>query len=109
MEAMAMGKAVIGTDIPGTDELIKDYPGHTDEQVAEILQAVDEEFRSWRETGFEERSRLMRAAAEVQRANKRKYAEIITAEMGKTLTEAEAEIEKCAWVCDYYAENAPKL
>jgi len=94
---------------PANNELIRDYPEHTDEQVVEIAQAVDDEFRSWRETGFDERSKLMRAAAEVQRANKQKYAEIITHEMGKVIAEAEAEVEKCAWVCDYYAENAERF
>ena len=94
---------------PANNELIRDYPEHSDEQVVEILQAVDDEFHSWRETGFDERSGLMRAAAETQRTNKRKYAEIMTGEMGKIIAEAEAEIEKCAWVCDYYAENAEKF
>ena len=94
---------------PATDELIKDYPTHTDEQAAEILDAVDKEFHSWRETSFEHRAKLMRAAAEVQRKNRCKYAEIITAEMGKTITESEAEVDKCAFVCDYYADNAEKF
>ena len=94
---------------PANNELIKDYPEHTDEQVIEIVQVVDDEFHSWRETGFDERSKLMRAAAKVQRVNKRKYAEIITHEMGKVIAEAEAEVEKCAWVCDYYAENAERF
>ncbi len=94
---------------PATDELIKDYPVHTDEQVARILDAVDKDFHSWRETSFEHRAKLMRAAAEVQRRNRRKYAETITAEMGKTITESEAEVDKCATVCDYYADNAEKF
>lgn len=94
---------------PATDELIKDYPTHTNEQTAEILEAVDKEFHSWRETSFEHRAKLMRAAAEVQRKNRRKYAEIITAEMGKTITESESEVDKCAFVCDYYADNAAKF
>jgi len=94
---------------PANGELIKDYTEHSDEQVAEILAQVDEEFHRWRETSFAHRAGLMHRAADEQRTNKQKYAEIMTFEMGKTITEALAEIEKCAWVCDYYADNAEKF
>jgi succinate-semialdehyde dehydrogenase/glutarate-semialdehyde dehydrogenase len=94
---------------PATNELIKDYTEHTDDQVAQILVEVDKEFRAWRETSFAHRAELMHAAAEEQRKNKQKYAEVITLEMGKTITESLAEVEKCIWVCDYYADNAEKF
>jgi succinate-semialdehyde dehydrogenase/glutarate-semialdehyde dehydrogenase len=94
---------------PATGDLIKEYRGHTAEEVSRILVDVDAEFRTWRETSFEQRAGLMRRAARVQRENARRYAEIITLEMGKTITESLAEVEKCAWVCDYYADNAAKF
>jgi len=94
---------------PATGELIKDYSEHSDAEVAQIVEQADAEFRRWRETSFEHRARLMHAAAEEQRKNKQKYAEIITQEMGKTITESLAEVDKCAWVCDYYADSAAKF
>ena len=94
---------------PANGELIKEYREHTAEEVSRILVDVDADFRAWRKTSFEERAGLMRQAARVQRDNARKYAEIITIEMGKTITESLAEVEKCAWVCDYYADNAAKF
>ncbi|OWW25653.1 succinate-semialdehyde dehydrogenase [Zobellia sp. OII3] len=63
-------------------------------------------YLEWKETSFEERSRLMHKAAEQLRQNKERYAEVITLEMGKPISQSIAEVEKCAWVCEYYAENA---
>ena len=94
---------------PATGELIKDYPEHSDADVVAILEETDAEFRRWRETTFAQRAALMHRAAEIQRSNKRKYAEIITLEMGKTITESLSEVEKCAVACDYYADNAEKF
>jgi succinate-semialdehyde dehydrogenase/glutarate-semialdehyde dehydrogenase len=94
---------------PATGELIRDYAEHSDAEAAHIVEQAHEAFCSWRAKTFEHRAGLMRAAAEEQRKNKREYAEIITHEMGKTITESLAEVEKCSWVCDYYAENAAKF
>ena len=70
------------------------------------VKLADETFNSWKKTTFEERSRLMNNAAKELKTNKERYGEIITNEMGKPLSQAIAEIEKCAWVCEYYAANA---
>jgi len=91
---------------PANGELIKEYREHTEEEVAQIITQVDKEFRGWKDKSFSQRSQLMHNAAEVQRRNLQKYAEIMCLEMGKTITEAKAEIEKCIWVCDFYADNA---
>jgi succinate-semialdehyde dehydrogenase / glutarate-semialdehyde dehydrogenase len=60
----------------------------------------------WRKTPIAERSRLMHGAARVMRANNSRYATLMTEEMGKTVTEGRAEIEKCAATADYFAEHA---
>lgn len=63
-------------------------------------------FSGWGSLSVEERTAYIARAAEVLRQNRRVYAEIITKEIGKPIRQALREIEKCAWLCDYYAENA---
>ena len=63
----------------------------------------------WREIPLVERAGLLRRMALVLRAGKAKYARLITLEMGKPLSESEAEIDKCAWNCEFYANEAPRL
>lgn len=74
--------------------------------IEKALVEADQQFQEWKKTGFEVRSKLMKKAAEELRVNKEEYAETITREMGKPITQSLAEIEKCAWVCEYYADNA---
>ena len=93
---------------PYTGEELKVYKNHTKKEVSEIIDKADKRFYSWRETSFSERKKLMLAAASELKKNKEEYAETITLEMGKPISQAIAEIEKCAWGCEYYAENAEK-
>ena len=79
---------------------------HTEEELSEMLNKAGESFNSWRNVPIVERSELMRNAGQVLRNNTEEYARMITLEMGKPITESRAEINKCAWVCDYYADNA---
>ncbi|PKK83989.1 MAG: succinate-semialdehyde dehydrogenase [candidate division Zixibacteria bacterium HGW-Zixibacteria-1] len=94
---------------PATNELIMDYPEHTVDDVHDIIGLTDEAQKLWRTTTFAHRSQLMHQAAAVLRKNSDKYARIITVEMGKVINESKSEVEKCAWVCDYYADNAEKF
>jgi len=94
---------------PATDELIKEYEEHTEDEVTQIIGQVHEEQVKWRETSFAHRSGLMHKAAAVLRENVDSYARTMSLEMGKTITEARAEVEKSAWVCEYYADNAEKF
>ncbi|SRX55957.1 NAD-dependent succinate-semialdehyde dehydrogenase [Aequorivita sp. CIP111184] len=93
---------------PYTGEELKSYKNHTKKEVPEIIDKADKRFYSWRETSFVERKKLMLAAASELKKNKKEYAETMTLEMGKPISQAIAEVEKCAWVCEYYAENAEK-
>ena len=93
---------------PYNGKELKSYKNHTKKEISEIIDKADKRFYSWRETSFAERKKLMLAAATELKKNKREYAETMTLEMGKPISQAIAEIEKCAWVCEYYAENAEK-
>ena len=90
---------------PATGERIKEIPGWDDEQIEVALAQVANATPAWAAMPMNERCNLMVRAAEVLRVNQEKYAAIITREMGKLLKDARAEIEKCALVCDYYAEH----
>src|SRR6266550_4449365 len=94
---------------PATEEVIATFEQFTPAQVEQALVEADAAFRQWREQSFAERSRAMRRAAELLRKRKERYAGLITAEMGKPITQAEAEVEKCAWVCEYFADNAERF
>jgi len=91
---------------PTNGATIRTYKEPSPEEVAAILGQVDEAFGSWRTTSFGERAQLMRAAAQVLRAKTDEYARLMAEEMGKPIREGRAEVEKCAWVCEYYAESA---
>lgn len=86
--------------------MIKKFEELSDSQLSQKIDSAHKAFEQWRYTDFDTRSKLMRLAAEVLRENKTKYAKIITDEVGKTVTASEAEVEKCANVCDFYADNA---
>ncbi|MHC4471343.1 MAG: NAD-dependent succinate-semialdehyde dehydrogenase [Planctomycetota bacterium] len=91
---------------PATEELIEEYSELGVTEIAYPLNRADEAFHSWRETTFAERAVLMHRAAEILREGKEEYGALMTREMGKTVVSAEAEAEKCAWGCDYYADTA---
>ena len=94
---------------PYDNSVITDHKEHTPEEVKGIIDSVDETWKQWRDTSFAERAKLMMKASEVLLAEKDECAALITKEMGKILSKAEAEVEKCALGCRYYAENAEKM
>ena len=94
---------------PVNNNLLKNYVEMSSEKSTEIISLADEAFRTWKETSFAHRSQLMKNAANVLRANSEEYSVLMTAEMGKPIVQSRAEVEKCAWVCDYYAENAERF
>ncbi len=94
---------------PANNKLIKSYDEMSSEESAKIISLADVSFSSWKETTFVHRSALMKNAAKVLRKNSNKYSILMTSEMGKPIAQSRAEVEKCAWVCDYYAENSEKF
>lgn len=90
---------------PVTEEATE-YDEHTRADVEHRMQSAETAFRQWRSTALSDRARLMVAAGERLRQRSESLAQIMTREMGKPITQAEGEIEKCAWVCDYYAKHS---
>ena len=78
--------------------------------VQNTLQQSQESFRNWKKNPFEERKKNFAQLAEILRKRKQEFGEIITQEMKKPISQSVAEIEKCATLCDYYAnaENVLK-
>jgi succinate-semialdehyde dehydrogenase / glutarate-semialdehyde dehydrogenase len=94
---------------PTTGDLIRTYSEMTPQQINEIVESSHHTFLEWKHTAFSYRAPLMKKAGEILKSKKNEFAEMMTLEMGKTLAQGCAEAEKCAWVCDYYAENAEKF
>lgn len=91
---------------PATGEIIQKYEMHTDKGVEKIVNSVDKCWQQWKRTTFYQRSQFMQNLATLLKSKKEELARLMALEMGKVVLEGIAEIEKCAWVCDYYAENA---
>ena len=94
---------------PATDEEIKNYEEMSEEVLHEIIAKSDETFKNWRQTSFSERSVKMKKAASLLRDRKEELGKLMTDEMGKPIAQSKSEIEKCAWVCEYFADNAEKF
>ena len=94
---------------PANNILIKNYDEMTSPESADIISLADKAFKNWKETSYIYRSELMKNAAKVLRDNSEEYSVLMTIEMGKPIVQSRAEVEKCAWVCDYYADNAEKF
>lgn len=91
---------------PYDGKLIKEYDEYDDKKIEELLTQSEQCFQNWRKTEFSIRAKYMKKAGEILKSNKEEYAKIITDEMGKPFQQSIAEIEKCAWACEYYADNA---
>ncbi|CAN5353487.1 NAD-dependent succinate-semialdehyde dehydrogenase [soil metagenome] len=91
---------------PYNGKQVGEYTALSVNELNEKLEKSAEAFRSWRKEPLSHRTQLIRKAGQVLRDNVEEYAQMITAEMGKPISESRAEVNKCAWVCDYYAENA---
>ncbi len=91
---------------PSTGQVIREFDVWTPRELEAALSAVATTTPVWQQTDIAERTRLMNAAAAVLRGSADRYAALISEEMGKVIKEARAEIEKCAWACEYYAEHA---
>ena len=96
----------IETINPSSGKVIATYDSMGPEDVSRKVKAARDAFAKWKKLDLAERAEYMRRLGRIMRKNREEYARLITEEMGKPIRQSLAEIEKCAWVCDYYAERA---
>jgi len=91
---------------PISGKIFNTFESHTDKGVEKIINSTDKAYHSWKKTSFSTRSRMMQSVSDLLVSKKEDLAFLMAHEMGKVMSEGIAEIEKCAWVCEYYAQNA---
>ncbi len=91
---------------PATGEVGASYQPHTIGDARAAAAAAHQAFKAWRRASFTERSAVIRKAGEILRSRADEFARLMTEEMGKTLDDGRAEIEKCAFQCDWFADHA---
>lgn len=94
---------------PATEEVIQTWSRHSAAQVDDIVASVSRALESWRDTNIDVRCAFLRKLSVALISEKETLAKLITQEMGKPITDALAEVEKCAAVCDFYAQNARRF
>jgi succinate-semialdehyde dehydrogenase / glutarate-semialdehyde dehydrogenase len=90
---------------PSTGDILQRYEEMPVDQVALRIESAQQAFEKWRRNHIGQRAERMRRLAEILRQQKASLAALITAEMGKPIRDSHAEIDKCAWVCEYYARH----
>src|SRR5829696_4252228 len=101
-----MPETIVETVNPATGKVIAIYQNMTDDQIREKVKNARSALNGWKNLDIGERCSLTRNLGRIMRKNKSEYAKLITEEMGKPVRQATAEVEKCAWLCDYYSETA---
>ncbi|HKU93121.1 MAG TPA: aldehyde dehydrogenase family protein, partial [Sphingomicrobium sp.] len=96
----------IQTVNPATGEPGRSYDWITIDEAREAAAAAHRAFLDWRRTSFEERATVVRKAGEILRQREDEFARLMTEEMGKTVADGRAEVEKCALNCDWFADHA---
>jgi succinate-semialdehyde dehydrogenase/glutarate-semialdehyde dehydrogenase len=99
----------IETRNPATGERLERFETASDAEVEAALAQAELAFGAWRKRSFAERARPLRRAAELLRERKARYARDMAREMGKPVAQGAAEVEKCAWCCEFYAEHAERF
>ncbi len=94
---------------PYDGSLIASYDQISENNLEELLNKSSEQWLEWRASPFNIRKSLLGAVGKLLLERKDQYAALITREMGKPIKESRSEIEKCAWVCEYYSENAQRF
>jgi succinate-semialdehyde dehydrogenase/glutarate-semialdehyde dehydrogenase len=90
---------------PANGEIIREYEEYQSDEIDNAIEANYQAYKKWRKEPVKQRVGLLLEAARILREKKEGLAFNITVEMGKNIAEARAEVEKCAKVCEYYAQN----
>jgi len=109
MSEQTKEKNTVQTINPATNEVLKTYTLLSESEIIEKLQNSEDAFQDWKKTSFAERSELFRKLGLLLKEKKQELAILMTQEMGKPITQAKSEIEKCTWLCDFYAEKAEEF
>ncbi|WP_299049258.1 NAD-dependent succinate-semialdehyde dehydrogenase [uncultured Polaribacter sp.] len=94
---------------PATEKEIASYARISAKEAEKKIAKAHKSYLNWKQTSFEERKKLMRNLAAIFQKNKEKYAQLATEEMGKIIEQSRSEIEKCAKICNYYADHIEEL
>jgi succinate-semialdehyde dehydrogenase / glutarate-semialdehyde dehydrogenase len=96
---------------PTTGQQLKNFPTLADDVLRAKIVESARVFHEYRHTSGEQRSQWLHQAARLLRDNRQslEWAKLMTLEMGKPIEQAIAEIQKCAWVCDYYADRGAEF
>ncbi|MFA6233987.1 MAG: NAD-dependent succinate-semialdehyde dehydrogenase [Bacteroidota bacterium] len=94
---------------PATGTVLERYEEHSSIEVEQKIALAERTFRDWRTTSFAHRSEHLHHAAGELKSRREEFARMMTLEMGKPITQSRAEVDKCSWVCSWYAENAERI
>src|SRR5580704_11322559 len=108
-KGLIMNSSTFSTVNPANGEQIEAFTFFTHADVEVALDAADKTFQSFRKVSAHKRASLLSDLAAALRRNKASLSKVITTEMGKISSEAEAEVEKCSHEADWYAEHGPKI
>jgi succinate-semialdehyde dehydrogenase/glutarate-semialdehyde dehydrogenase len=100
---------LIQTINPATEEKLKAYPQTRGPEVDRTLKDAQAAFEDWRRLDFRERGSRLRKAAVLLRKHRDAHAKLMALEMGKPFAQGQAESDKCAFVCDYFADHAERF
>lgn len=109
MSTVVKKSSSIKTVNPFNNETVKEFDVMSNEQVDQIIGRADQAFKSWKKTSFEKRAELLHNVANILRERKEELGKLATLEMGKLLKESIYEVELCANIFDYYADNGAKF
>jgi acyl-CoA reductase-like NAD-dependent aldehyde dehydrogenase len=103
-----LNEGKVKTINPATEEVLNEYKIMTKEQINDKVKKAQNTFQDWKKDAGK-RTDLVHDFATQLRKDKEKLARVATNEMGKAIKEARSEVEKCAWVMEYYADNGQIL